>query len=354
MQSDSVSSPSGEALLYDIVVAHVGSAGPRAAGAIAAGLDLPVEAVIGTIYRAPAVIAAGLGAPVAERLVAELGELGLSVYAAPAGTPIQRGPLLDVAAEIVDPGQADAAAAVLADFLGTTPAAALDMLLTPPGLILGQASAATVEALAARLPAGAVALATVDPASTRYTLFAASLDAPDRAAVAALAPTVVTDPDGGLVATGLSRGEADRLWRRLAGREGVRLVPEAFLRFDLHLVAGDGDPSALEQLAGIPAADVPQLLPLLPVTVEERRSQAEAEARMADYAAAGFTVTAHLATFATATLEVAAAPPAALSLIGAVSDAALPLRLPPLSAPRARVLRARLEAVGAEVWEAAA
>jgi hypothetical protein len=96
------------------------------------------------------------------------------------------------------------------------------------------------------------------------------------------------------------------------------------------------------------------LLALLPVTIEERLSQTDAEARMAEYARAGITVTAHLATFATAALEIAAAPPAALTLVGAVPGAALPMRLPPLPAPRARVLRARLEAAGADVWEVAA
>lgn len=317
MQSDSVASPSRAAPLYDIVVAHVGSAGPRVAGVVASGLNLPVEAVISAIYRAPAVLAARLGAPVAERLVAELRDLGLAVYASPAGTPLERGALLDVAAEIVDPAQADAAAAVLADFIGSTPAAALEMLLAPPGMILGQASAATVEALAARLPEGAVALATVDPATTRYTLFAAKLPASERTAIAAL-------------------------------------VPEGLLRFDLHLIHADGDPEALEGLAGIPAADVPHLLPLLPVTVEERLSQEQAETRMAEYAAAGFTVTAHLSTFATSTLEIGAAPPAALTLVGVGPGVALPIRLPPLAAPRARALRARLEAAGADVWEAAA
>lgn len=188
MQSDYAASPSGAAPLYDIVVAHVGSAGPRVAGVVASGLNLPVEAVISTIYRAPAVLAAGLVAPAADRLVTELGDLGLAVYAAPAGTPLDRGPLLDVAAKIVDPAQADAAAAVLADFIGGTPAAALEMMLAPPGMILGQASAATIAALAARLPEGAVSLATVDPATTRYTLFAAKLPTSERAAISALVP----------------------------------------------------------------------------------------------------------------------------------------------------------------------
>jgi hypothetical protein len=340
--------------LFDIVVRHVGSAGPRQAAAVAAGLGLPVEAVIAAIYRAPTILAAGLAPPLAERLAAMLGGLGLAVDLVPAGTPIDRGPLLDVAVEIVDAALADAVAAAIGEFIGVTAEVALELLLTPPGMILGSASAATVAALGARLPAGSATLTAIDPVASRYALFAASLPDAERDAIAAIAPDIGGRRDDGIVATGLTRGEADRLWRRLSPYEGVRLVPEAFLRFNLELVAADGDAAALEALAGIPADDLPLLLDLLPVVIEERVPQAQVHVRLCEFAAAGFTVTAHLATFATTTLEIVAAPPAALGLVGAAPGSRLPLRLPPAGAQRARVLRARLEAAGADVVQAAA
>ncbi|TFI59036.1 hypothetical protein E2493_07240 [Sphingomonas parva] len=314
---------------------------------------VPIEAVVAAIYRAPARLLAGLEPGTARRLVASLAELGLTLDIVPGGGALDAGPALDLAAEIDDPALADAATAVIAEFLGLPQEEALELLMTPPGVIMGNVSAATVEAFARRLPPGALRLATADPATSRYALFAGGLDAGTRAAVEAVVGASGTADNGGLVALDLNHEDSNRLWRRLAGTPGARLVNQAFLRFEMVLtgIAAVDEPTAaaLETLAGVPAEALPELAGLLPVVVEDGIPHERVEARLLDYAAHGLAVTARLATFAEQVLVVDSGPPEALALLGIDTAAALPLRLPPLPAPRARLARHRLEAAGADV-----
>ena len=336
----------------DIVIRDVGSAVPRAASIMAELFGLPIEAVVAAVYRAPARLVAGLEPQLARKLVSCLTDLGLSLDIVPQGDPIAPTPTLDLAAEIDDPALVDAATAVIAEFLAIPTDDALDLLTTPPGIILGNVSRATIDALERRLPAGALILSMADPTKSLYALFAGDLAPADRAAVEAVLDAPSAAAGDGLVALGLTHSDANRLWRRLAGVPGVRLVNQAFLRFEMVLTEV-ADPNAataqaLEALAGIPAEAFADLVELLPVVVEDGIPHEGVEARLLDYAAHGMTVTARLANFARQVLVVDTAPPEALEILG-VEAAALPLRLPPLVAPRARLARHRLEAAGADV-----
>ncbi len=338
----------------DLVVIGPGRASPRAASVLADALGLPIEAVVDAIYRAPGRLAGGLTAADAETLAGMLAPLGLDLAVLPAGTLPRRGALRDVAAELVDPDAADAVAAALGRFVGMEAEAALDLLLTPPGIILGNVTPPTVAALAAALPSGAVRLLEVEPDAARYALFAAGLT-PVQASLLRghLPPGAAIGADGSALLLGLSRSEADALWRRLRAPEKVRLVPEPLLRFGilLHQVAPDAA-EALERLAGVPAADFALVAAALPLPVESDLPLAGLDARLAAYAEAGLAVTAELESFAPVVLELLSASPEALAAAGLTGPA--PIATPPLWRPRARLLRHRLEAAGAEVVEAAA
>ncbi|MET0179131.1 MAG: hypothetical protein ABW194_01450 [Novosphingobium sp.] len=344
----------GESARCDLVIRSIGSAIPRTVAAAATGLGVPAEALIAAVYRAPSRVLHDLPRATVQRLAALLGELGLAAEACPAGTSVAAPDLFDVAAEIVAPDLVDAAAAALGEFIGITAEAALDLLLAPPGMVLGGVSPATVAALEARLPAGALALTVADAARSTYALFATALGEAERRAIDQTIPGRVVPAGDGLAATGLDRPTADRLWRQLAAGERVRLVPEPFLRFDLELVTiPSGAEAALEQLAEVPSDQAAALRELLPVVIEERVPHGELASRLAAFAAHGIEVVARLATFAATTLELRRGPPAALALAGVAARTALPVRLPPLPAVRARLLRAKLEAAGAEVLQLA-
>lgn len=338
----------------DLLVMGPGRASPRAASVLADALGLPIEAIVDAIYRAPGRLLPGVPRREAERLVAMLAPLALDLAIVAAGSMPARCALRDVAAELCDLDAADDVAIVLGRFLGLDPAAALDLLLTPPGIVLGNVTAPTVAALAALLPPGAVRLVEVQPDAARYALFAAGLSRLQAGALRGhLPPGAVLGEDGSALLLGLTRSEADVLWRRLRAPEKVRLVPEQLLRFGIMLhAAPPAALIALETMVGVPAADIPELLAALPVLVETDLPLAGLEERLACYAEAGLTVTAELESFAPVVLEVLSASPDALAAVGLPGKA--PLATPPMPRPRARLLRHRLEAAGAEVWEVAA
>ena len=338
----------------DLLVIGPGRATPRVAGVLAKALGLPIEAIVDAVYRAPGRLVPGLPAGEAARLVQMLAPLGLDLAVVPAGRAITRGPLRDVAAELIDPDAADAAAAALGGFLGLAPVAALDLLLTPPGIVLGNVTPPTVAALAAALPAGCVRLVEVEPDTARYALFAAGLTVQQAGALRGRLPTgAALGADGSALLLGLSRSEADALWRRLRAPEKVRIVPEVLLRFGIMLhAAPETAGAALDRLAGVPEAEFAPVLQALPLVVESDLPLAGLEARLADYAQAGMTATAELESFAPVVLEVLSASPEALAAAGLTGR--VPFATVPMPRPRARLLRHRLEAAGAEVWEAVA
>jgi len=342
------------AACVDLVVMSAGRASPRAASVLVEALGLPIEVIVDAIYRAPGRLLPALAPAAADRLLAALAPLGLELALWPAGQLPARGVVRDVAAELMNPLAADAVAAALGHFLGLSPAAALDLMLTPPGIVLGNVTPPTVTALAAALPVGAVRLTEVEPDVARYALFAAGLTPLQTSTLRGHLPQGATlGIDGSALVLGLSRSMADALWRRLRAPDKVRLVPETLLRFGIMLHTAPVDAAAaLETLVGVPAVDYPLLVAALPVLVESDLPLAGLDEKLAAYAHAGLEATAELESFSSVVLEVLSASPEALAAAGLAGRA--PLVTQPMARPRARMVRHLLEAAGADVLEAAA
>lgn len=338
---------------FDLFVVSPGQATPRASGILAQALGLPIEVVVDAIYRAPGRLVPSLPIQEARRLLAILEPLELDLALFPVGDPPPRGPIRDVAAELLDMDAADAVAEALGRFLGVAAAAAMDLLLTPPGIILGNVTPPAVAALAASLPSGAVRLQEIEPEGARYALFAASLTAQQAGVIRRHAHSgAMFSADGGALLLGLSRSAADALWRRLHAPGKIKLVPEALLRFGIILQEAPPNAApALQSLAGVPIEDFPILARALPVQIESDLPLACVEARLASYAKEGLVATAELESFSLIRLEILSASATALAAVGL--SGRLPLMTSPLPRPRARLMRHRLEIAGAEVLEAA-
>jgi hypothetical protein len=338
---------------FDLFVVSPGQATPRASGILAQALGLPIEVVVDAIYRAPGRLVPSLPIQEARRLLAILEPLELDLALFPVGDPPPRGPIRDVAAELLDMDAADAVAEALGRFLGVAAAAAMDLLLTPPGIILGNVTPPAVAALAASLPSGAVRLQEIEPEGARYALFAASLTAQQAGVLQRHAHSgAMFSADGGALLLGLSRSAADALWRRLHAPGKIKLVPEALLRFGIILQEAPPNAApALQSLAGVPIEDFPILARALPVQIESDLPLACVEARLASYAKEGLVATAELESFSLIRLEILSASATALAAVGL--SGRLPLMTSPLPRPRARLMRHRLEIAGAEVLEAA-
>ena len=350
-----------------VVVTSIGAAGPAAAAAVAKGLGVPVNQAVACLYRAPAVLAEGVEPRAAEAMVRLLEGIGFSAEAVPQDAPPPPpARLFDVALHVAEPRAVPAAAEALAGFTGMARDAALQMILTPPGLALGGVSAATVEAFRARLPEGVEAVA-ARPEDSAYHLFLLDGPAVVRARLmpdlAALG--VAADAAPGLVATEVPHATVQGLWRRHQAGGMLRAVNAAFLRYDIVATGrGRADPGdaalaeALERLTGMPAELAPVALAELPLTLIEHVRPGEVAESLAALTALGLEVRAEATTFQRLGLEVLEAPdPAALraALAGfGLAPAAPPFRLEArLPELQARILRAALEDAGAVVRFAA-
>jgi hypothetical protein len=345
----------------DIIVQSIGTASLRTAAAVAQGLGVPVEVAVQAIYRAPATLVHGVDPALARKLCALLAEAGLQVATVPAGAPVEAGPLLDVAAWFTDPRAIPATARALHRLAGIDEAAALAMLLTPPGVVLGGVSAATVEALRAALPAG-VELGTSTTATARFQLLLA--DAPaivERGVMAELAAHGITPlATAGIVAADLDHATAQSIWQRFSRTGAVQMVNQDFLRFaiviDAPPVWTPAQAALLAARAGVPAAALPNLAGVPAITIETGLLLAAAGDALAAYAEAGLAARADLTSFRHYSLEITAAPNrAALAAQLAANGLAPPQHLPwvtPEALPetRARLVRTLLESVGADAY----
>lgn len=347
---------------FRIVFHSIGGAAPGNAAAIAIGLGVPVTPVMEALYRAPSVLVDGLSAEIGGRMRALLTDMGCRVTLDPMTAPLPApAPLQDAALHITDTARYGAITSALAEFLGTPGEDAARLIATPPGIVLGGVSPATIAALAERLGPGADLVAS-DPAHALYDLFLGPCDGITRSRLFSDLRRAGFKPlaDAGCILTGLTKTQADAVWAAHGRVRDLRVVNRDFLRFDLVLTGGAPSPAATRALietAGIPAHVVPRLFDEGEITVMEALPHADMAPAMERLTAAGLEIRADLVTFLHLGVDIVAAqhPRALRDTLKAIgietteSDLRrlpyrLPWRLPEL---QARLLRDTLEAAGA-------
>ena len=341
----------------------IGAANPGNAAAIAVGLGVPVSSLLEVVYRAPAVLVDGLEARVGQQMAGLLRDLGCEVdLVASDAPPLPSPQLYDVALHVEDTTRYTEIINALAAFLGAKPDDAARLISTPPGVVLGKVSQATIDALSERLGNGAL-LAVSDPDQALYDVFLGACDAAvglrlrgdlQRQGYELLGET-------GCILSGLSKAQADAIWSAHHRIGELRVINRDFLRFDLVMTGGElteAAHKALADVAGIPDHIIPMLFDEGDITVVEALAGPEMPAAMEDLAAAGLDIRADLMTFAHLGLEIIAAdrPRAVretLETIGlSIEETALrqlPYRLPyQLPELQARLVRDALHLCGAE------
>jgi hypothetical protein len=333
--------------------------------ALAPHFDLPPAEIAARLFRAPAVLASGLPAEVAQALAGVLRESGLALAVEPDDAPLpEPGPRYDVAFYLRDGGSFREVARELSLVLGCTLGEAAALLCATPPTVLGAVSSATVEALRERFGPLSVEVDASNPVTALYDVFLASDDAGGMATARAVLNALGLEPGAPpLVASGLTQTQAQQVWRELGSRGLVRVVDQAFQRFELSLLSAPSTPGVAELLVretGMPLTLVPKVLSRLPVVLHAGLSRGELEARSAPLREAGAQLRAQLISFRSLLIKVEQAPDTAavsellasvLGLPGGEVRTAL-ARLPhtftqPLGDTRARWLLAELRSRGA-------
>lgn len=357
--------------LFCVVIDSLGSATLNSAAAIARGLGVSAAQVVHCLYRAPAILADRLEAHLAEQLTGVLQSIGYDVRMIREDEcRIAPAPLYDIAVYLEDVARLDEAAARLGKFIGMDSEEAVRAIITPPGLVLGGVSIATVEALRAHL-GESLAVTAAPQEDAYYTLVLGDclpllrqrlLDDLRHSNITPLA-------DQGVLATNLPGSLLQPLWNRHKTNTALRLVNTAFLRFDINL---DQPPAAplplaarqlLEQLCDIPDAYLDEVLASAPVTLAESVTREALEQLLESLAPFNLVLSGELITFQSLglTLESAADPSAAFKLLDQFAlprptlnhqdpHSLLPYTLPQkLPEVQARLVRAALEQIGVSV-----
>ncbi|GAA6132402.1 hypothetical protein [Halopseudomonas sabulinigri] len=304
-----------------VVVESVGSAQPGLAGLLARQLGLPASRVANALYRAPSVLLEDLPPAQAEGLASILQQAGLHIRLEASDTPRpQPGKTLDIALYVRNIAQLPECCQRLAHFLGCRPEAALNMLLTPPGVVLGDVSEATAQALQRHLADLEVELSCSTRAEARYQLLINRAPGPglDSLLHDLHQQGIRYDPDSCEVLQAIDTRQALYLWRRHQSAGGIRLLDLTFMRYDLSLGAlqADSDTSQLPRLAGLPAELIDCVLANLPVVVEEGVAAQNLDSRLAAWRSAKLPVQAVPVTLRQCRLALT---------VGGNADIALPL-----------------------------
>jgi hypothetical protein len=353
---------------HRLVVTSIGRATPGLHQALAKVLPFPSQTLLARLYQAPSILLDEISPELGHRIAQVLREAGLEVAIEPGDAPFEAGVGdREVALHVSDPSRFRAAIVEVAAFLGCAPARATQLLWQSPAVLVGRVSEATVAALRQRLEPLGVELDVSTPDTARYDVLVADTSPGVRARVIAAlrAEGLTVEAAGPLAALGITRAQADAVWRRLDRGVPVRLLDHAFQRFDVRLDAAPDTPVVRERLVqatGMPASVAVRVLQRLPVVLHQGIRHAEVPARLQALAEVGARATAHLVTFQSfdVVVEHVADLPATAAAIASLVEAPidelapelrrLPLRLPgPFSALRARCLRHELHAVGARV-----
>ncbi|MEH6686561.1 MAG: hypothetical protein V7693_04795 [Halopseudomonas sabulinigri] len=278
-----------------VVIESVGSARPGLAGLLARQLGLPASRVANALYRAPSVLLEDLPPAQAQGLANILQQAGLHVRVEASHLPSpQTDTLLDIALYVRDISQLSACCQRLSQFLGCRPEAALNMLMTAPGVVLGDVSEATAAALSALLTDLDVELLCSTRALARYQLLINRAPGPslDSLLHDLRLQGIRYDADSCEVLETLDTKQALYLWRRHQAAGGIRLLDLTFMRYDLSLtnVSADSDTRQLPMLAGLPPELIDCVLDNLPVVVEEGVATQALASRLDAWRAAGMPV----------------------------------------------------------------
>lgn len=366
MTKETLSMPSTDH--YRVLVKSVGSALPSVTAKIAVGLGLPVSTVISRLYRAPTILVDKVEQPVARHLSTFLNELGYQTEVQNSAEPVPaQASLYDVAIYIEDVRHLEHAVRALAHFGGMSEAEASAMIMSPPGVVLGSVSAATVQAFSEKMGPSVSVLSSV-PEAARYDFFVGAAPEIVRkrldADMVEAGLTMTGQP--GLVATDVDHATSREFWQRYQASGALRVVNRDFLRFDILLLGSEttGAPTAaqielLHNRAGIPPEMMCEVFRELPITILEAVPAAEIAEQMETFAELGLQVRADLITFQMLGLEVLSfsdrtALQQVMEKFG-FSQQREVLPRPPFQIPgvmpelQARVVRSALEDAGAQV-----
>ena len=316
--------------LYKILIESIGQALPPSVIAIAKGLNVPAQHVANVIYRAPAILVDSLSYDIAQKMESLMVQLGYEVKVCDQDAVLNlEESRRDISVYIRDTRNYAAHVNRIAEFIGSTAEEANKLISSPPGIIMGGVSLATVDRFKAFLGEG-IDVKASDPATALYDVFLLECDPHSaRTLLADLERTgVQLIAKTGCIARDLDQEAAKSLWARHAKTGTIRIVMQDFLRCDILLCdrpeLNEEQKSLLSNDVGIPDEHLEAVVSQCPVTLFEALDYAQALPKLQALTEAGLQVRADLITFAQYSIVVKSG-----SNLGAISSVLRKLDLLP-------------------------
>ncbi|WP_428241192.1 hypothetical protein [Gynuella sp.] len=341
---------------YRIVVESIGHASPASAAAVAKGLGISAADVIRCLYRAPAVLVDAIEHHIALQLVNLLSSIGYQVKMEQQSSPLPAcTKLFEMAVYLTDANQFVSASQKLAEFIGTSEQEAGKLLLTPPGTVLGSVSQATVSAFKTHM-AGTVDVIDQPQQQGLFSLFLGDCPAVVRQRLHHDLQTqgVQTINQHGLIATDIPHDQLLEIWQRHRANAQLRIVNQAFLRYDLTLTDPRDQRSGLAlnqtqkqlitRLTDIPDDFLDTVLSATPVALLESIPHADMIDCLQQFNQADIAIQADLITFQMLQLNIIKAP-----MLKKANELLTSFDIPPVSAPLPQRIATPLPEIQARV-----
>lgn len=283
---------------YRLTVVSIGTATATAAKVIASGLNAPVEKVAEKLYRAPSVLAENLTQEMGQQLATLIQNMGIEIKIEsndlPPPLPSE---LFDISIQIADIQYLPQIVEQLSPFLGVDEASVVSLLITPPAIILGSVSTATLSSLNNRLNFPGVTIVSSRPISAKYDLISAPLTMHQSQQLNRFLQRLQLSlrNNENLCLTNLDYSTAQSIWKHFGHNLPLKIINQEFYRYDLLLnsLPPPTEKAAqkyLQETIGISPDDYPSVQPHLPLVIKESMSHIDANTQEAEFAMNGLDI----------------------------------------------------------------
>lgn len=353
--------------LYKVIIRSLGTTTPASAAAIAKGLNVSVQQVASIIYRAPSVLIDQVNFQLAEQMLSLLETLGYEAEVLSQQVPLNRPQEhLDISVYVRNVEFFQNVVEIVASFIGSPSEKVSEVLMAPPGVVMGGVTQATAQALQSKLVGMADVLSS-DPEKARYDLYLNPGNFRQTRLILDYIRSAGIQPiaESGCIAEHLDHDIAKPIWQKHAKSGLLFLINRDFLRFDIVLPRAETpeltpeQANYLIQTVGIEDVHHKAVLENSPVTLFDAVPFNDIENRLMAAKAAGFDLEADMVTFKHYALTLTASNHltqtkdalAALGLLpNELSFSALPFTLPHrFTELSARVYENNLSALGLDV-----
>ncbi len=263
---------------WRVVVDSIGTSGARMVSVLRPIARVPESRLAELLFQAPSVLAEGLTREVAEQADRLLRDAGLETRAVgPDGTIEPGDDRHEIALVVREVSRMPELLAEVVNLLGVDPDRARAILTSSPTVLVGRVSAHTVETCRERFAKLGAEIDVMNVADAVFDVFLGRCSPAERARVrSTLSELGIELPEGEddvLVAMGLTKEQAERIWERFARtRLPLRLISRDFERFDVTLDSAPDTPAMLEYLVsttGMPESLAPQVVRETPIVLHE-------------------------------------------------------------------------------------